>query len=56
MGHSFKEVASLRTDDKKFQENFSKIDWSAHKKDNDNNNDNDKEKEENENDNDDSKQ
>lgn len=52
MGQGFKEVASLRTDDKKFQENFSKIDWSAHKKDNDN----DKEKEENENNNDDSKQ
>lgn len=54
MAFNMKEVASLRTDDKKFQENFSKIDWSAHKKDNDN--DNDKEKDENENDNDDSKQ
>lgn len=29
MGQWFKEVASLRGDDKKYEENFSKIDWSS---------------------------
>lgn len=29
MGQGFKEVASLRGDEKKFQENFAKIDWSG---------------------------
>jgi len=29
MGQGFKEVASLRGDEKKFAENFSKIDWSG---------------------------
>lgn len=32
MGQGFKEVASLRGDEKKFAENFSKINWSSVKK------------------------
>ena len=32
MGQGFKEVASLRGDDKKFEENYSKIKWTADKK------------------------
>lgn len=32
MGQGFKEVASLRGDDKKFEENFAKIKWSSDKK------------------------
>lgn len=32
MGRGFAEVAYLRGDDKKYEENFGQIDWSSHKK------------------------